>query len=176
MKMTKVQKGKVERDDVIVIVAVSRESSIATGDNRSILDALRQISSSKEDCLRYAGTLSIVITGYEDDPRELPQIPEVRAWFRNLNGSWPYWGWFLNKLDDSLPLVTSILCLDGDTESVVQDGKVGHAVDQDRFDAVKEGMLEAIGELVVEHNIPNEVFAMVGNEFLNKLQEHRSVS
>ena len=175
MKMTKVQKEKVERDDVIVVVAVSRESSIVPGDNRPILEALRRIASSKEDCLRYAGTLSIVITGYEDDPRELPQIAEVRAWFRKLDCSWPYWGWFLNKYDDSLPLIASILCVDDDAESEVCDGKVGYAVDQIRFDAVKERMLEAIDDLVVEHNIPNDVFAKVGNEFLSKFHEHRIV-
>ena len=55
------------------------------------------------------------------------------------------------------------------------DGKVGYAVDQIRFDAVKERMLAAIDDLVVEHNIPNDVFAKVGNEFLSKFHEHRIV-
>jgi hypothetical protein len=48
------------------------------------------------------------ITGYDEDPRELNSIPEVRRFYASLHKEWPYWLYFCNLLDDRLKLM--ILC------------------------------------------------------------------
>lgn len=41
--------------------------------------------------------VSILIAGYEDDPRELSQIPEVRAFWQALHKAWPYGLYFFDR-------------------------------------------------------------------------------
>lgn len=43
------------------------------------------------------GQMSLVVDGYNHDPRELVDIPEVRHFLKRLAAQWPYWGFFLNQ-------------------------------------------------------------------------------
>lgn len=54
--------------------------------------------------------LQIKILGYEEDNRELWQIPQVRRFFELLNESFPYWFYFLDKKTDNLYFITMCLC------------------------------------------------------------------
>ena len=47
--------------------------------------------------------------GYDDDPREIEAIPEVREWFSKLFAAWPYWFFFVNRIDQIVPLVLTLL-------------------------------------------------------------------
>lgn len=64
----------------------------------------------------YKGRLSLVIAGYETDPRELFEIPEVCRYLRALDEQWPFWLFFFNQLDDSIKLIA--LCLASSIEVV----------------------------------------------------------
>jgi hypothetical protein len=57
-----------------------------------------------------------VVDGYNDDPRELFEVPEVRAYIKRLDQAWPYWFFFLSQADESIKLLESCLC---DTIEVV---------------------------------------------------------
>lgn len=50
------------------------------------------------------------ISGYDDDPRELYEIPEVRPWMKKLDEAFPYWFYFLNREASTLEFVTFSLC------------------------------------------------------------------
>lgn len=53
---------------------------------------VQQMSS---DVLRkFMGKCRFDIDGYNEDPRELPIIPEVRTFYRALYKAWPYWFFF----------------------------------------------------------------------------------
>ena len=47
--------------------------------------------------------------GWDDDPRELYEIPEVRKYFFELNNQWSYWFHFCEKFSITLGLVMSLL-------------------------------------------------------------------
>lgn len=64
----------------------------------------------------YKGRLSLVIAGYETDPRELFEIPEVCQYLRALDEQWPFWLFFFNQVDDSIKLIA--LCLASSIEVV----------------------------------------------------------
>ncbi len=64
----------------------------------------------------YKGRLSLVIAGYETDPRELFEIPEVCGYLRALDEQWPFWLFFFNQVDDSIKLIA--LCLASSIEVV----------------------------------------------------------
>ncbi len=50
----------------------------------------------------------LMIEGYDDDPREIYAIPEVRAFYQQLWERWPYWLFFCNL--DTENLMTMVMC------------------------------------------------------------------
>jgi len=59
-------------------------------------EALAILMRSKGATLSMAGRLSIEVNGFDDDPRELFQIPETRAWFLTLQDLYPWMGAWLS--------------------------------------------------------------------------------
>ena len=60
---------------------------------------------------RVQGRLFFGIRGYEDDPRDLWEFPEVRTWMRDLNAKFPYWFYFMDLGPHStLAVVAFSLC------------------------------------------------------------------
>jgi len=55
-------------------------------------------------------TLAFVIEGFEDDPREVHCIPEVRRFYAAFHEAWPYWLYFCN-LDTEELQVMALCCL-----------------------------------------------------------------
>lgn len=53
-------------------------------------------------------SLALMIEGYDDDPREIYAIPEVRAFYKQLWQRWPYWLYFCNL--DSENLIMMVMC------------------------------------------------------------------
>lgn len=55
--------------------------------------------------------LALMIEGYDDDPREVYAIPEIRAFYQRLWERWPYWLYFCNLESENLMMMT-MCCLD----------------------------------------------------------------
>ena len=70
-----------------------------------------------------------MIHGYDNDTRELEAIPEVREWFAKLFEVWPYWSFFASRVDQTVPLVLTLL-LNGEVV-VGEPGMVGWSFDLD---------------------------------------------
>lgn len=96
------------KDDILVI-AITRES-VMTGDIAPLLEKLTTISSTRETALQWEGTLTFVFDGWDGDPRETAEIPEIRAYFAALTEAWPYWLHFAEKVGDTIPHVLRLLC------------------------------------------------------------------
>lgn len=98
----------VENYDTIVVV-VSKEEV----DSSDYVKVLEFFDAILLDAIRFENKLFIMIEGYDDDPRELYEIEEVRNYFSVLDKLFPYWFYFLNKKVENarspLGLVTSIL-------------------------------------------------------------------
>lgn len=56
-------------------------------------------------------SLGIMIEGYDNDPREIYAIPEVRTFYQQLWQRWPYWLYFCN-LDTENLMMMVMCCLD----------------------------------------------------------------
>ena len=89
-----------------VVLMISRREVDAC-DIVSILSRLKVFLASREDAWRYRGQMTLVVNGYNNDPRELVDIAEVRALLRGLEAEWPYWAYFFNQVDDSIKLLLS---------------------------------------------------------------------
>ena len=96
-------------DSALLVLTVSRQE-IESGNVSSILERLHVVAESRESALRYRECLVLHVDGYDSDTRELPEIPEVRAFFAKLSHQWPHWLWFLHRNVGAIPLLLALLC------------------------------------------------------------------
>ena len=99
-----------------------------------------------------------LISGYDDDPRELYQIPEVVSFIKDLNSKLPFWLYFVNTSDKRFfSWIIACLCqamsLDQDEETIYAD-----------FNA------DAYNDLI-EYQFSNIVKLMSGLEMGESIQE-----
>src|ERR1039458_4768310 len=91
------------------IYVVCDSASVGTGDISEVLASLKSLSGDRSSAMSAEGTVTLVFNGYDNDPRELESIPEVREWFAKLFGAWPYWSFFACRIDQTVPLVLTLL-------------------------------------------------------------------
>lgn len=70
-----------------------------------VLSRLKPLVADSSEAWRYKGQVTLVVSGYEDDPRSLVDVPEVRLMLRDLEAGWKEWPFFLNQVDDSIKLL-----------------------------------------------------------------------
>jgi hypothetical protein len=92
-----------------IFLVFSREQ-ITEMDLHEPLTVLRQLAGNPEKAISACGRISLIIDGYDTDPRELFEIPEVRRYIQQMDALWPYWFFFLSQADDSIKVVESCLC------------------------------------------------------------------
>lgn len=93
----------------LVVLDISRRE-VESGNIASALERLLVMGDTREAVYRYRDSLLIQVRGYDNDPRELPEIPEVRAFFARLAQEWPDWLWFLHRRVGAIQLLVSLLC------------------------------------------------------------------
>lgn len=80
---------------------------LATG---STLDTLQSVLADAETVRLFQGRVDVSFEGWDDDPRELYEIPEVRTFLHRLDDEWPYWLYFLSTELETLRIITFCLC------------------------------------------------------------------
>lgn len=96
-------------DSAVLILMVTREE-IANLNLASALERLHVLTDNAENVRRYKASLIFQVDGYEDDPRELCEIPDVRAFFQALTRSWPHFLWFAHRDVGAIGLLLALLC------------------------------------------------------------------
>lgn len=92
----------------LVVVEFARRH-IESGDIAEMLEVLKLMAATRENAELFEGRVTFYFSGWDDDPRELAEIPELRAWFNKLTGEWPYWLHFVEKEGDTLFLALRLL-------------------------------------------------------------------
>lgn len=93
----------------LVVVEFARRH-VESGSVAEMLEVLQPMAATREGAELFEGRVAFWFSGWDDDPRELAEIPEVRAWFNKLTGEFPYWLHFAEKEGDTLFLVLRLLC------------------------------------------------------------------
>ena len=84
-----------------VVLMISRREVEASG-IASVVARLKVFLATREDAWLYRGQMTLVVDGYNNDPRELVDIPEVRTILRQFEAAWPYWAYFFGSSSISL--------------------------------------------------------------------------
>lgn len=93
----------------MVVLQISREEVDAKNIAHP-LDNLMVLTDNKDKFLLYKESLVIMFDGYDDDPRELAEIKEVREYVKSLVSAWPYFPWFALRNSGYAALILSFLC------------------------------------------------------------------
>ena len=92
-----------------VVLVVSR-NHVEAQDVSETLDMLRAFVERASNPWQVRGRLALAFHGYDSDPRELWQIPEVRVFMRLLDDTFPYWFYLMDLTTDGLKMVAFCLC------------------------------------------------------------------
>lgn len=92
----------------VVVVTITRED-IEACNTAPALRSLNRLVDSREALEASNGTISLLISGYDDDPRELHLIPEVRTYFQRLDENFPFWFHVCTRIEHTLRLLFMLL-------------------------------------------------------------------
>ncbi|MCR4298531.1 MAG: chlororespiratory reduction 6 domain-containing protein [Gallionella sp.] len=154
------------KDQQVIVVCDS--AAITAGDISGVLTALESLSGDRSSAMSAEGAVTLVFHGYDDDPRELEAIPEVRAWFARLFATWPYWSFFASRIDQTVPLILSLL-LSGEAMAG-EPGMVGWCFDLDELKPLLLEMFCHQNELIERLEIGEDVNVRVTHDFLEAVQ------
>ena len=90
-------------------VAVSRDD-VESNDISSTFGTLSSLLVDGATVRRFQGRVNISFDGFNHDPREVYEIPEIRRFCTGLDKSFPYWLYFLSTEDSSLKMMAFCLC------------------------------------------------------------------
>lgn len=102
--------GLADNDTPAFLVLQISRAEVEAGNIASTLERLHVVAETRESVLRYRESLVFQVLGYDDDPRELPEIAQVRHFFARLVREWPHWLWFLTRDMGAVALLFALLC------------------------------------------------------------------
>ena len=147
-----------------VVLMISRRE-VEAADLDSVLSRLKVFLATREDAWRYRGQMTLVVDGYNNDPRELVDIAEVRTLLRGLEADWPYWAYFFNQVDDSIKLLLS--CVAGSRF-------LGHGAVEMDADLVAAALARALGgmnTIFERFGFPEDELEKMSNGLVEVLQQ-----
>ena len=95
--------------DVDLVIIQAERRNVEEADIRPTLANLMLLLEGG-NARSYLERVDLYVAGYDHDPRELCEIPEIREWMAGLDRAFPYWFAFLSKASQSLGFVTFALC------------------------------------------------------------------
>jgi len=88
-----------------IVIVISRDE-IEAGEIEPSLSALKNCIASVDVIRERFERLDVAFHGYNDDSREVFEIPEVRDFVHRLDGEFPFWLFFLSKSYLGLQAIT----------------------------------------------------------------------
>ena len=147
-----------------VVLMISRRE-VEANDIDSVFQRLEEQFRLPAVMWRYRGQMALVVDGYNDDPRELVDIPAVRAFLRGLDARWPFWAFFFNAVDDSIKILAS--CVAGCRFP-------GHGmveIDPDRLrDFLMRGFA-AMNSIFDEHGFPEDELESMSRSVIEVIEQ-----
>ena len=100
----------------------------------------KRLSRNKESLIKNRGTLEILVNGYDDDSREIYEIPEVRRWYSESIKAGIPWFYFLGLQADGMGLTATLLSTCDVTILYERDGQ--YFVEFDEPEQISEWLVQ----------------------------------
>jgi serine/threonine protein kinase len=92
-----------------LVFSVSYED-VGSCDIETVFGALNRFLDSRESVIAGRGRVTLSFEGYDNDPRDLYDISEVRSYVSALDQAFPYWFYFADLNNDTVKLLALCLC------------------------------------------------------------------
>lgn len=137
--------------DCIVLV-IDREEVERLQVGRAV-DDLMTLSESPQLRRQLAHGVLFTFSGWDEDPREVTDIPECRAYMQALHAHWRYWLHFLAPLPDIWAIL--LLCLVDGKPEPQPDGRLAKRIDPEQVQQVVAGMVLPLAVLHKDMGLPD---------------------
>lgn len=77
---------------------------------KGLIDVIERLSRNRQSLLKSRGTLEVLIDGYDDDPREAYEIPEIRHWYNESIKVGIPWFYFIGSSLEQMGLKVLLFC------------------------------------------------------------------
>lgn len=99
----------IDLTDFLLVVISGQQ--IKSKDFQPIISTLNRLFDDNETVKYFFERVDIGVSDYDDDPRELWDIPEVKTYLKQLDKLFPYWFYFLSTSGVGLKMITNC-CVD----------------------------------------------------------------
>lgn len=132
------------RDGKTLIVFEVLRRHVETRETEWLLSCLTYLASENETMRMVANAVHITFSGYDDDPREVHQTPEIVAYMQSIHKDWKFWPHFVALTSSTVVLATIV---SGTQVPCERPGSVTLLPDPDTFMRVLHESIEATAEL-----------------------------
>jgi hypothetical protein len=133
-------------------------------DTTTVLTALNSFLETQERVAWGRGRITLIFEGFDDDPRDVWNIPEIRRYIEKLDEQFPYWFYFADLDAHTLKVLALCLCRvvkvgngstpdPEDLKHFLASHVIALNILCDRFDLGDE-IKEEITKQVCEHLVP----------------------
>lgn len=96
--------------DVDHILVPIQRAAVETGDVSATVEVFETFAASRDMAMSVLGRVVISVSGYDDDPRPLWEVPEVRRFFARLHRAVPHMLFFLSPEKQASALWVMLCC------------------------------------------------------------------
>lgn len=136
-------------------------------DFTNIETLIDNIASDREQLLEKRNSWEVFFLDYDDDPREIPDIPEVVNWIEQSVEAGIPWFYFMRAAQDSLGLVTFMICCGADHDP---DHPGRYNFERDRTLAFINKNLDNLADFIEQYDIPDEVGRAATDEIMGMVE------
>ncbi len=141
----------------IFLIAIDK-SEIVSLETEPIESLFQRFESNKELLISLRGKVNFLIFGYDDDKRELFQIPEVRVWAKFIIPRVKYWAYFLDMDGEFNGMKTLHICGHKINNLNKMSDSQGHSIEVDVEETLEfmQNLFGWLNELCDKHGISDE--------------------
>jgi hypothetical protein len=148
----------------VVVAQISRDD-IESHNIAPASAALNRLIDSVDALEKSNGTISLVVSGYDDDPRELHMIPEVCAYFQALDADFPYWFHVCTRMGHTLRML--FMTMADLTPSLSENGTVQYLIENEQLNEFVHRRLDAMDMLHAKFGFDEAESERIGGLVLN---------
>lgn len=150
-----------------VTVLTVHRADIDAGNIAPALETLQPLIASLDALNASNGTISLLVSGYDDDPRELQTIPEVRAFFQTLDDAFPYWFHVVTRIEHTLRLLFTLLVPLTPIVHPLDPSLVSYRFDNDDLRRFLSRHMDTMDNLHAKYGFSEETSQRIGELVLN---------
>ncbi len=144
--------------DFDCIVILIPKSVVEQQDLEFTMSGLDKLLVDEETIRKSKNKLTVGFDGYDDDPREIFEIDEIRDYLQAVTKKFPYWFYFCSKSEHTLWAILTAHC------RFRKFGPGGAKVDIEDFKQIMSFLFIKLNEFYREHNLDENDLVSLSKE------------